>query len=127
MISIHVSQKKDGLTRPPKLSPTVILVEPKFFVQSSLETAQPNYSRKEASADGALRVLSRIGTAFVNVPMAEARVFRCRVQTVDDLGNRSIRSTALRSASLFTSRPLAHETSCCLSIYFSDARWTYLP
>ena len=52
----------------------------------ALEVAQPNYTRKEASADGTLRILSRIDRAFVNIPVSEARDFRCGAQTVDDFG-----------------------------------------
>ena len=46
-----------------------------------------------------IRTLSVIDRAF-NIPISEARDFRCRAQTVDDLGNRSLQSghTAIRFA-----------------------------
>ena len=56
----------------------------------ALEIAPPNCTRKDVSADGILRTLLRIDRAFINIPMAEARDFRCRTQTVDYFRNRSL-------------------------------------
>ena len=54
-----------------------------------LEIAHPGDTRKEAAADGTLRVLSGTDKTFVNIPMAEARDFRFGAQVVYDLGIRS--------------------------------------
>ena len=62
------------------------------FFPFALEIAQPNFTRKDAAADGAIRTLSRIDRAFINVPMAEARDFRCHFHVTDNLGERSIPS-----------------------------------
>ena len=58
----------------------------------ALEIAQPNFTRKDAAADGTPRTLSRIDRAFINVPMAEARDFHCQSHVTDSLGGRSIPS-----------------------------------
>ena len=52
--------------------------------------ALPNFTRKDAAADGTLRTLSRIDRAFINVPMAEAHDFRCHSHVLDNLGELSI-------------------------------------
>ena len=62
------------------------------FFSYALETAQPNFTRRDAAADGTIRTLSRIDRAFINVPMAEARDFRCHSHVTDNFGERSIPS-----------------------------------
>ena len=57
-----------------------------------LEVAQPNFTRKDAAADGTLRTLFRIDRAFINLPMAEARAFHCYSHVSENLGERSIPS-----------------------------------
>ena len=47
---------------------------------------------KDTTADGTLRLLSRIDRAFINLPMAEARDFHCYSHVSDNLGERSIPS-----------------------------------
>ena len=56
------------------------------------EVAQANFTRKDSSGDGTLRILSRIDRAFINLPMAEARDFHCYSRVSDNLGERSIPS-----------------------------------
>ena len=55
---------------------------------------------KDAAPDGTPRVQSRIDRALINVPMPEARDFRCHGQTVDDLGNRSLHRDHVNTRSL---------------------------
>ena len=50
-----------------------------------LEVAQPNFTRKDAAADGTPRTLFRIDRAFINFPMAEARAFHCYSHVSDNL------------------------------------------
>ena len=47
------------------------------FFPYVLEVAQPFYTRRDATALGDIRTLSRIDRIFINLPMAEARDFRC--------------------------------------------------
>ena len=47
-----------------------------LFFPRVLEFAQPNFTRKDTTADGTLRTPSRIDRAFISVPMAEARDVR---------------------------------------------------
>ena len=65
---------------------------PSLFFPHAREIAQPNFTRKDTSADGALRKQSRIDRAFINVPMAEARDYHCYSHVSDKLGERSIPS-----------------------------------
>ena len=62
------------------------------FFPHALEIGQPNFTRKDTASDGALRILSRIDRAFINVPMAEARDFHCYSHVSGNLGERSIPS-----------------------------------
>ena len=62
------------------------------FFPHALETAQPNFTRKDTAADGTHRTLSRIDRAFINVPVAEARYLHCYSHVSDNLGERSIPS-----------------------------------
>ena len=63
------------------------------FFPYALEIAQPSFTRKDATADGTQRTLSRIDRAFINVPIAEARDFHCHSHVTDNLGERSIQVT----------------------------------
>ena len=47
---------------------------------------------RDAAADGTIRTLSWIDRAFINVPMAEARDFRCHSHVTDNFGERPIPS-----------------------------------
>ena len=62
------------------------------FFPYALEIAQPNFTRKDAAADGTIRTLSRIDRAFINLPMAEARDCHCYSHVTDNLGELSIPS-----------------------------------
>ena len=63
-----------------------------FFSPHVLEIAQPDYTRRDSTAFGIIRTLSRIDRIFVNLPMAEARDFHCYSHVFENLGNRSIPS-----------------------------------
>ena len=75
----------------------------------ALQNAHPNCTRKDVSIDCILCTLSRIDRAFIDIPVAEARFFQCRAQTVDDLGVDPHRVTILRSVSRFTNPPPARK------------------
>ena len=47
------------------------------FFPHVLEVAQSDYTRRDATALGVIRTLSRIDRIFINLPMAEARDFHC--------------------------------------------------
>ena len=66
-------------------------VFPSFF-QYVLEVAQPDYTRRDATALGDIRTLSRFDRFFVNLPMAEARDYHCSSHVVENLGKRTIPS-----------------------------------
>ena len=55
-----------------------------------LEIAQPDYTRRDSTALGIIRTLSRIDRSFINLPMAEARDFHCSSHVFENLGNRTI-------------------------------------
>ena len=60
------------------------------FFPHVLEIAQPDFTRKDSTADGTIRTLSRIDRAFINLPVAEARDFQCYSYVFENLGERSI-------------------------------------
>ena len=62
------------------------------FFPRVLEIAQPYFTRRDSTADGTMRTLSRIGVAFINLPMAEARDFHCYSHVLENLGEQSIPS-----------------------------------
>ena len=68
------------------------------FFPYVLEVAQSDYTRREATAHGIIRTLSRIDRIFINLPMAEARDFHCSSHVVENLGKKTIPSdhTAVR-------------------------------
>ena len=57
-----------------------------------LETAQPDYSRRDSSVIGIIRTLSRIDRIFINLPVAEARDFHCYPHVFEIQENQSIPS-----------------------------------
>ena len=59
------------------------------FFPHVLEIAQPDFTRRDSTADGTIRTLSRIERAFVDLPMAEARDFHCCSHVFESLGERS--------------------------------------
>ena len=63
-----------------------------------LEIAQPDYTRRDSSASGIIRTLSRIDRTLINMPMAEVRDFHSYLHIFEYLGNRTIPSdhTAVR-------------------------------
>ena len=70
------SQKKEASTR--GITPSLTVMRGKLlrsFLPHVLEIAQPDFTRRDATADGTIRTLSRIGRAFINLPVAEARDF----------------------------------------------------
>ena len=62
------------------------------FFPRVLEIAQSDFTRRDATADGTIRTLSRIDRAFINLPVAEARDFHCFSSVLENLGKRSIPS-----------------------------------
>ena len=63
-----------------------------FFFPHVLEIAQPDYTRRDSTALGIIRTLSRIDRIIINLPMAEARDFHCYSHVFENLGNRTIPS-----------------------------------
>ena len=57
-----------------------------------LENAQPDYTRRDSTALGIIRTLSRIDRIFVNLPMAEARDFHYHSHVFESLVNWTIPS-----------------------------------
>ena len=62
------------------------------FFPHVLEIAQPDFTRRDSTADGTIRTLSRIDKTFINLSMAEARDFHCKSHVFKNLGERSIPS-----------------------------------
>ena len=62
------------------------------FFPYVLEVAQSDYTRRDATALGDIRTLSRIDRIFVNFLMAEARDFHCSSNVVENLGKKTIPS-----------------------------------
>ena len=62
------------------------------FFPYILEVAQSDYTRRDSSAFGVIRTLSRIDRIFINLPMAEARVFHCSSHVVENLWKKTIPS-----------------------------------
>ena len=57
-----------------------------------LEIAQPDYTRRDSTALGIIRTLSRIGRIFINLPIAEAQHFHCYSHVFEKMGNWTIPS-----------------------------------
>ena len=62
------------------------------FFPYVLEIAPSDYTRKDSSAVGNIRTLSRIDRIFINLPMTEARDFHCSSHVVENLGKKTIPS-----------------------------------
>ena len=62
------------------------------YLPHVLEIVQPDYTRRDSSALGVIRALSRIDRIFINLPMAEARDFHCYSQVFENLVKESIPS-----------------------------------
>ena len=97
--STSVIQKKDDFGSGTRHSPMVTRERLQrfhsfffFFFPHVLEIAQPDYTRRDSTALGIIRTLSRIDRIFVNLPMAEARDFHCNSHVFENLGGRSIPS-----------------------------------
>ena len=70
------------------------------FCPHVLEVAQSDYTRRDATALGVFRTLSRIDRIFINLPMAEARDFRCsRLMSLRALGRKTFRVIMLQFVS----------------------------
>ena len=57
-----------------------------------LEIAQPDCTRRDSTALGIIRTLSRIDRIFINLPMAEARDLHCYSHVFENLGSPTIPS-----------------------------------
>ena len=68
------------------------------FFPYVLDFAQCDYTRRDATALGVIRTLSRIDRIFNNLPMDEARDFHCSSHVFENLGKKTIPSdhTAVR-------------------------------
>ena len=55
------------------------------FSPHVLEIAQPDFTRKDCTADGTIRTLSRIDKAFISISMAD---FHCNSHVFENLGER---------------------------------------
>ena len=62
------------------------------FFSHVLEIVQPDCTRRDSTALGIVRTLSRIDRIFINLPMAEARDFHCYSHVFENLENRTIPS-----------------------------------
>ena len=93
--STAVTQKKDDLMSGTRHSPMATrrktAVFHSFFPRV-LEVAHSDYTRRDAMALGVIRTLSRIDRIFINLPMAEARDFRCPSHVFENLGKKTIPS-----------------------------------
>ena len=56
------------------------------------EVAQSDYTRRDATVLGVTRTLSRIDRFSINLPMAEARDFRCSSHVFEDFGKKTFPS-----------------------------------
>ena len=81
------------------------------FFPHVLEIAQSDCTRRDSSALGIIRTLSRIDRIFINLPMAEVWDFHCYSHVSENLGNRTIPSdhAAVR---LLIHKPTTWEQSC---------------
>ena len=62
------------------------------FFPHVLEVAQSDYTRRDSTALGVIRTLSRVDRILINLPMAEARDFHCYSHVFENLGKRTIPS-----------------------------------
>ena len=66
------------------------------FFPHVLEIAHSDYTRRDSTALGIIRTLSRIDLFFINLPTAEARVFHCYSHVFENLGNQTMPSPTIR-------------------------------
>ena len=104
------------------------------FFPHVLEIAQLDYTRRDSTALGIIRTLSRIDRFFINLPMAEARDFHCYSHVFENLGNQTIPS-AHAAVRLVIHKPSNREqqgkripcwmskTSCLLFYSEAASRW----
>ena len=93
VISTSVIQKKDDLMSGTRHSPMATrerLPCSTYSFHTSLRFALPDYTRRDSSALGIIRTLSRTDRIVVNLPVAEARNFHCYSHVFEKLGNRTI-------------------------------------
>ena len=62
------------------------------FFPHVLEVAQSDDTKRDSTALGVIRTLSRIDRIFINLPMAEVRDFHCYSHVFENLENRTIPS-----------------------------------
>ena len=62
------------------------------FFPHVLEVAQSDYTRRDSTALGVIRTLSRIDRIFIKLAMAEARDFHCYSHVFENLGKETIPS-----------------------------------
>ena len=62
------------------------------FFPHVLDVAQSEFTKKDATALGVIRTLSRIDRILINLPMAEVRDFHCSSHVVENLGKKTIPS-----------------------------------
>ena len=60
------------------------------FFPCVLENIQSDYTRRDSTAPGVIRILSRIDRFFINLPMAEARDFHCSSHVVKNFRKKTI-------------------------------------
>ena len=89
--STSVIQKKDDSMSVTDGDPRKTAVFHSFFPHV-LEVAQPDYTRRDSTALGIIRALSRIDRIFINLLMVEARDFHCYSHVYENLGKRTIPS-----------------------------------
>ena len=96
------------------------------FFPHILEVAQSDYTRRDATALGVIRTLSRIDRIFINLPMAGARDFRCSSHVFENLGKGTVPSddhAAVRPETYSSMRP--EQTYSQLDVQTSHI-WFYL-
>ena len=81
------------------------------FFPHVLEIAQPDFTRRDSTALGIIRTLSRIDRIFIDPTMAEARDFHCYSHVFENLGNRTIPSDH-EAVRLVIHMPNTREQSC---------------
>ena len=74
------------------------------FFHHVLEITQPDFTKRDSTADGTFRTLSRIDRTFINLPMAESQDFHCYSHFSRILGNGPYRVTMQLYVSSYKSR-----------------------
>ena len=96
------------------------------FFPNVLEIAQPGYTMRDSTALEIIRILSRIGRIFINLPVAEARDFHSYSHVFEYLGNRTIpsgraavRLLSFRSRLIEDNSANAFQTGCSNITFFA--------